>query len=421
MADKLFLVVLRKVLPVLFGLLATLSTITIVAAFIFNVVNGRLSHSDFFGIWSWARFEITHPAALIYDHDAQHAFLLSLDPSFRSPFAFPYPPLYLLLIRPLGWLPYPVSWAFWSGATVLAYMAAVCAPGWRLRIVLPALLAPATAVCLLYGQNGLLTAALMVGGVRLAPSRPLAGGILLGALAYKPQFAFLVVIALIAARLWRTAIAAALTAAAWVAASLLAFGLEPWTAWVRSTPDFLAIMDSRRGDLLHLMPTALANALSLGASDRVAGAIQFAASAAAAAAVWYAFRSARPAGSSSASSSEVGGSADRAAVLATASILASPYAFLYDTPLVAAAVAIVVSESWISLSAIELLALGLATLLPIGQLMDAVPPVGAVALGLLLAVILLRLRRELGASNRGAVASFGLEADPSHARPSSAD
>lgn len=86
------------------------------------------------------------PGGAVYDHAAQYAFLLTLDPSFPARSPCPYPPLYLLLIRPLGWLSYPVALAVWSAAGLLAYMVAVCAPAWRLRIVLPALLAPATAL-----------------------------------------------------------------------------------------------------------------------------------------------------------------------------------------------------------------------------------------------------------------------------------
>ena len=76
-------------------------------------------------------------------------------------------------------------------------------------MALSALLAPASLINLLYGQNGFLTAALLVGGIRLAPSRPLSGGVLLGLLAYKPQFGLVVVVALVAARLWRAIFAAA--------------------------------------------------------------------------------------------------------------------------------------------------------------------------------------------------------------------
>jgi uncharacterized membrane protein YagU involved in acid resistance len=78
--------------------------------------------------------------------------------------------------------------------------------------------------------------------------------------------------------------------------------------------------------------------------------------------------------------------------LATASILAAPYAFVYDMTLVAAVVAIVVAEYWTTLSALEALTLGAAALLPAFMLLDTIP-LGAAAHGLLLALILRRCRR----------------------------
>jgi hypothetical protein len=80
------------------------------------------------------------------------------------------------------------------------------------------------------------------------------------------------------------------------------------------------------------------------------------------------------------------------AVLATASILASPYAFLYDMTLVAAAVAFIVAEYWTALSTIEVLVLGVAALLPAGMFLNIIPPLGAAVHGLLLVLILLRCR-----------------------------
>jgi hypothetical protein len=383
MDDKHPVVVLRKALSILLGLMAACATTAILAVFIVVSLRGGSHYMDFFGVWSWARFEIERPAALIYDHAAQYAFLRSLDPTFPSQAPFPYPPIYLFLIRPLGWLSLPVAQALWSTATLLAYVAAVCAPGWRLRIVLPALLAPVTAINLVYGQNGFLTAALLVGGIRLAPSWPVAGGVLLGLLAYKPQFGLLVVIALVAAGWWRTTLAAAFTIVAAVAASLFAFGLEAWTAWAKSMPGFVAIVDSSRAGLLPLMPTVLANALALGASDRLAQGIQVAATAASAAAVWFAFRRA-------ATAPRGGG---RAAVLATASILAAPYAFIYDMTLVAAAVALIVAEYWTTLSTTEVLVIGVTTLLPALMLAHVLSSFSAALLGLLLALMLLHCRR----------------------------
>ena len=60
---------------------------------------------DAAGLWSWARFLVTHPAVEIYDRAALHAaqVALGMEPSTSFPFA--YPPTFLLVLWPLGQLP----------------------------------------------------------------------------------------------------------------------------------------------------------------------------------------------------------------------------------------------------------------------------------------------------------------------------
>ena len=154
---------------------------------------------DFFGVWSWARFVIERPPARIYDHAEQHALLLSLNPPFTAPFPFSYPPPYLLLIRPLGSLSYPAALHLWTAATFLAYWAVVCRLTEGRAAALLAILAPAAGINVVFGQNGFLTAALLVGGAGLLRSRPILAGILLGLLSYKPQFGLVIGVALVAA------------------------------------------------------------------------------------------------------------------------------------------------------------------------------------------------------------------------------
>lgn len=81
------------------------------------------------------------------------------------------------------------------------------------------------------GQNGFLTAALMGGTLGLMQRRPALAGICLGLLSYKPHFGLLFPIALIAGREWRVIAAAAVTAAAMAALSLVAFGAATWQAF----------------------------------------------------------------------------------------------------------------------------------------------------------------------------------------------
>jgi Glycosyltransferase family 87 len=210
-------------------------------------------------------------------------------------------------------------------------------------------------------------------------SRPFLGAILLGLLlSYKPQLGFLAVIALATSALWRATILTAVAVGTFAAVSLFAFGAEPWSAWIRSLPEFATIVSDQRARLLRLMPTALSNALAFGASEGLAATIQTAVTAVAAAGVWFAFRRGR-------------GNAP-AAALAVASVLASPYVFVYDLTLVAAAIAVIAIDAASTLRLAEVLVLTTAFFFPAGIFLNLVPPVATLVHLATFAVILLHLR-----------------------------
>ncbi|HEY2132320.1 MAG TPA: glycosyltransferase family 87 protein [Acetobacteraceae bacterium] len=106
------------------------------------------------------------------------------------------------------------------------------------------ILCPAAAVTATQGQNALLTAALLIGGFRLLPGRPILAGALLGLLTIKPQFWLLAPVALIAARHWRALGAAVATSLLLAGASAAVFGLDVWCIWIETAanppPDFRA-------------------------------------------------------------------------------------------------------------------------------------------------------------------------------------
>jgi alpha-1,2-mannosyltransferase len=136
-------------------------------------------------------------------------------------------------------LPYLAALALWQLSTLALYFAVVLrsAPvkrAGRLPVVSAALVYPAVAINVLHGHNGFLTAALLGAGALLVPVRPLAAGLLLGLLAYKPQFALAIPVALLAGGFFRTALAATLTVVVATWAALTAFGWEPWQAFFDS-------------------------------------------------------------------------------------------------------------------------------------------------------------------------------------------
>jgi hypothetical protein len=237
-----------------------------------------------------------------------------------------YPPVFALLCAPLALLPYLAAWAVWTGATFAAFAAA-------LRRILPgreglllALGAPASFVCVLHGQTGFAVAAVCAWGLVLLDRRPLLAGGVLSLLACKPHFAVLVPLLLLVGGRWRALAALAGGTLLLALASLAAFGLPPWIAFLRGLPDMAATL-TQGGLSWAKVPSPFVGALSLGAPVWAGWSAQGIVGAAASLAAAGAWRraDADPAG--------------RAAATLAALLLISPYLFDYDLVLVSVAAA----------------------------------------------------------------------------------
>ena len=201
-----------------------------------------------------------------------------------------YPPHFLVLLLPFGFLP-PVLAALAFLATSFALMAAaLCAlahnPREKLLYVLSALLCPASAIVVWLGQNTFLTAGLLVGGFAFGQKRPVLGGVLLGALTYKPQFWLMVPVALIAARQWKMLAWALASATALMLTSLALLGPGLWRDWLQVMIAPSAMFDQWQA-LARLNGQSLyACARILGAGQSLANGVQYAGIALAGVAVW---------------------------------------------------------------------------------------------------------------------------------------
>jgi hypothetical protein len=223
-------------------------------------------------------------------------------------------------------LPFGIAQAVFLLATFGALVAAtrLYAPSAERRrlYLFSLLLCPAAAITACLGQNAFLTGALLIGGFGLKDRRPLLGGTLLGLLTYKPQLWIMVPVALVALRQWRMLAATVMTAIIVMAASVAAFGLEPWRAWIE--------LMSGNGDLYRKWLVAgrlngqsvYSCAVLLGASPALANLAQASAVALAAGCVYRAFR--RPMEQDL-----------RVAVLLAATILAAPHTIGYDSVMLA--------------------------------------------------------------------------------------
>ncbi len=283
---------------------------------------------DFFGLWSFGRYVLTHAPATIYDDRAMQAFQAGMGMPTESSYPFPYPPWILLLLAPFGALPYSIARGAWLVLTSAAYVAALGAWRWQRPVLGLLLLAPSSAVCLLVGQNGFVTAALMLGGIRLLRTRPLVAGALLASVAYKPQLAILVPFMLLFGRHWRAMAGAGLAVAVLSLASTLAFGIDTWGAWLACMRDHGAALTEGRDALLDMMPTVTSAVLLLGGGMLAAHLAQAAGALAGLFAVWRVRARWDP---------------EAQAVLPLATILATPYAFAYDLPMVTGALLAVIA------------------------------------------------------------------------------
>ncbi len=148
-----------------------------------------------------------------------------------------YPPFFLAPAALLAHLPYLQALFIWQAATLALYLAMMAVIARRndlgvSQLLLAALAFPAVLVNLGHGQNGFLTAALLGGGFLALERRPLLAGALFALLAYKPQFALILPIALILDKRWRVLASASATLALMTLLSLFVFGVAGWRAFI---------------------------------------------------------------------------------------------------------------------------------------------------------------------------------------------
>lgn len=242
-ADRAVPLLLILILSAAYGVVGAAACLWPTGAGLANMGGGVVGN-DFLAFYSSARLTLAGDAAAVFD--MPRYFAVQDEISRLGPhFPWAYPPNLLLLIAPLGALPYLAALPVWLIVTTTPFALLL----WRWgRIALPAvLLAPPIVQNTLVGQNGALTASLLLGGcVALGARRSLLAGALFGLLVYKPQVAVLAPIALLAAGDRRALIGFAAAAAALPLASAAVFGLDIWAAFLAHLPDHLQLVVSGR-------------------------------------------------------------------------------------------------------------------------------------------------------------------------------
>jgi len=284
-------------------------------------------NSDFRGPWAFVSFARHLDVALIYQAAPMQAFQRQLYPGFQSFFPFQYPPSFLLPTWWLGDFSYPAAFCLWTlgGLTALSAACWLFFPRRSRWLAIAAVLgAPAALLNGVAGETGFFTAALLLAGFGLLPSRPLLAGIAFGLLTLKPQLGLLIPFALLGRQDYRTMLAAGATALTLIAASCAMFPAGLWAAWLpQMRIDQAQYLAAGRSLGLDEGVTIAANLSRIGLSPGMAWVLQTAGSLAGAAAVFFSFaRAPYPLAV--------------AALLAATGLLA-PHAYVYDTiPLAAA-------------------------------------------------------------------------------------
>jgi arabinofuranan 3-O-arabinosyltransferase len=284
---------------------------------------GAIIAYDFVNVWAAGKLVLDGRAAAAYDWTLHRDIeVAAVGHDFDGYYGWHYPPTFLFAAAALAALPYLAAVLVWLAVTLPAYLAAVRAiMGERIGIVLGCAF-PGVIWNFSVGQNGFLTAALIGGMLANLPRRPLVSGILLGLLTYKPQFGLLFPLVLALDGRWRVLAAAAATAALMVAASLIAYGPDSWRAFFEWMPVTSAAVfaDGRAG--LNKLQSLFGTVRWLGGSMTAAWIAHGLLVAGATMALAYLWR--RPV------RYEI-----KAAALAAASLLATPYLYIYDFPVLA--------------------------------------------------------------------------------------
>jgi Glycosyltransferase family 87 len=356
--------------------------------------NGKPIGTDFSNVyaagaltWQGRPAEAYEPAL---QHAAEKAVLAGRDVPF---YGWHYPPFFFAVAVLVAAVPYAWGLSIWLVASLAAYLAVIRAILPRPETLLTAAAFPAVFVNIGHGQNGFLTAALLGGALHWLNRKPWLAGVLIGCLAYKPQFGVLIPIALLAGGRWRTIGAAIATVAALVAISFVTLGAGVWHAFADSMTFTQTVVLEQGGTGWEKIQSVFSAVRMWGAGVHFAYAVQMALALLLAASLAWLWQSD--------AAFEL-----KASALASGSLLATPYVLDYDLVVLAVAIAFFVRHGIDrGFRSFEISVLAAAWIAPL--LARGVAGITGIPLGLLvlLAIYIFTLRRAVLDRGRVSVAA----------------
>ena len=191
--------------------------------------------NDFVNIWTGSRLAADGNIATLYDFPAYNAYIHNVFGHKLDELVFSYMPNGLVLLLPFGQFDYAASLALWTILGTVAVIAAVLfrvprQDDWPTVAII--LIAPIVWMNWGYGQMGLVYAAIFVAALRFLPTRPILAGALIGLLTIKPQLGIVLPFALLALGQWRAFASAAVATLLLAATSVGIFGIEAWQLYL---------------------------------------------------------------------------------------------------------------------------------------------------------------------------------------------
>jgi len=218
----------------------------------FSSIGGARPGIDFSIFWAASHLMLQGMPARVYDHFAFVKTQMDLFGNFADihGIGWVYPPAFLVAVAPFALLPFSIAYLLFvaTGIGFYAFTIARIANGecrvdnarfWAFMIAA----SPCVFIAAIVGQNSLFTAALAAAALWWIVERPVAAGICIGLLAIKPQMAVVFPFVLIASRAWKVFVVAAATAVATTVIGVVICG-------VQSLEKFFVNADALRGALL---------------------------------------------------------------------------------------------------------------------------------------------------------------------------
>ncbi|MES1200827.1 MAG: glycosyltransferase family 87 protein [Pseudomonadota bacterium] len=337
------------------------------------VVNRQPLFGDYIAFWSAGKLALAGHANQVHDTAALFAQHKLAIPGLTVVAPWNSPPTWLLVCSLFALLPYPVAAVTFLVFSAIIYFIAA-------RKILPdarALIFAATLPAAVYEigsvQVGIIIAGMAALAILWMDKRPIAAGVLMGLLTFKPHLAVLWPVMLLLSGRWKTLAAAAGTAIVFALAAGLVFGFQTYTNFLHNLHYAYSLFTDRKVSV-RTFASLYGDLRGLGMPHWLALAIHSANGAAAfVLACWVFWKGDRN---------------TQGIALCAATLMLSPYLFFYDSALLGVAAALIWSPRNKFEAAAVVVGWGAGLTVALGAFMPI--PVCPIAAWMLLGVALMR-------------------------------